>query len=204
MKIIPFEVGSMNNLVYIVDFGDFFVVIDTSFGYEKIKEYAGSKKALAFLFTHGHYDHVMDAKRIYLDFNDAVFYMNIKDEFLLPFNDLNIIDVSQKDTLELAGNKISVIHTPGHTPGSVCYLIENHLFTGDTLFCNSCGRVDLPGSDPKQMRISLLKILELPDNTLIHPGHNYGGIEMTLEKAKKENQFLSSADDEELFLSLIL
>ncbi len=204
MKIIPFEVGEMDNILYILDFEDFFAVIDLSFGYEKIKEYSSLKKPLAFLFTHGHFDHVMDAAKIYSEFNNAVFYMDKRDEFLLPFSKIDFIDISQKNFIDLNGNKISVIHTPGHTPGSVCYLIENHLFTGDTLFYDCCGRVDLPGSDPKAMRKSLLKILALNDDIIIHPGHNYGGSEISLGKARRENKILSYVDDEDLFLSLIL
>ena len=83
------------------------------------------------------------------------------------------------DTIELGGITIRLIHTPGHTPGSQCFLVEEagqpgHLVSGDTLFLGSCGRVDLPGSDPEAMYHSLNTTLKkLPDETLLFPGHLY-------------------------------
>jgi glyoxylase-like metal-dependent hydrolase (beta-lactamase superfamily II) len=83
------------------------------------------------------------------------------------------------DTIELGGITIRLIHTPGHTPGSQCFLVEEsnepgHLVSGDTLFLGSCGRVDLPGSDPEAMYHSLNHTLKaLPDETLLFPGHLY-------------------------------
>ena len=78
------------------------------------------------------------------------------------------------DVVELGNLRITLIHTPGHTPGSQCFLINGRLVSGDTLFINSCGRVDLPGSDPAQMYESLTgKLAKLPDDTVLFPGHHY-------------------------------
>ena len=69
---------------------------------------------------------------------------------------------------------IELIHTPGHTPGSQCFLVANRLVSGDTLFLEGCGRTDLPGSDPRQMYESLTQRLsKVPDNALLYPGHWY-------------------------------
>jgi glyoxylase-like metal-dependent hydrolase (beta-lactamase superfamily II) len=70
--------------------------------------------------------------------------------------------------------KVKFLHTPGHTPGSQCFLVGNAVVSGDTLFIGSCGRVDLPGSNPEDMWRSLTQVLAaLPDETLLYPGHNY-------------------------------
>ena len=72
---------------------------------------------------------------------------------------------------------LTFVHTPGHTPGSQCFLVDGCLISGDTLFIRSCGRTDLPGSDPEEMYTSLTQRLgALPDDTVVLPGHNYGGI----------------------------
>jgi hydroxyacylglutathione hydrolase len=78
------------------------------------------------------------------------------------------------DVVELGDVSIQLIHTPGHTPGSQCFLVRNRLVAGDTLFIDACGRVDLPGGDPEQMQESLRTLAKLPDDVVLHPGHDYG------------------------------
>lgn len=78
------------------------------------------------------------------------------------------------DTITVGGIPITLIHTPGHTPGSQCFLVEGKLVAGDTLFLNGCGRTDLPGSDPAAMYESLTtKLAKIPDDTVLFPGHLY-------------------------------
>jgi glyoxylase-like metal-dependent hydrolase (beta-lactamase superfamily II) len=80
------------------------------------------------------------------------------------------------------------MHTPGHTPGSQCFLVDDKLVSGDTLFISTCGRTDLPGSDPKEMYYSLTQRLgALPDDTVLLPGHNYGGAASTIGREKRGN-----------------
>ena len=76
--------------------------------------------------------------------------------------------------LTLGGLACTVLSTPGHTPGSVCFQVGGCLFTGDTLFVGSCGRVDLPGSNPEHMHASLRRLASLPDELTVLPGHDYG------------------------------
>jgi len=78
------------------------------------------------------------------------------------------------DLIELGDVTIELIHTPGHTPGSQCFLVHEHLVTGDTLFVEGCGRVDLPGGNQKQLRESLRMLAKLPDQVVVCPGHDYG------------------------------
>ncbi len=78
------------------------------------------------------------------------------------------------DVIEVGGLSLTVLHTPGHTPGSQCFLFGANLISGDTLFIRGCGRVDLPGGNPDQMYYSLTQVLaKLPENTTLHPGHHY-------------------------------
>ena len=91
------------------------------------------------------------------------------------------------DTVVLAGVSLEVLHTPGHTPGSVCFLTEGALFSGDTLFARSCGRMDLPGGSPAQMRGSLDRLRQLPFAGPVYPGH--GGA-TTLAEERRWNPYL--------------
>ncbi len=83
--------------------------------------------------------------------------------------------VDDGDTVALGDQEIRFLHTPGHTPGSQCFLIDGRLVAGDTLFVQGCGRVDLPGGDPEAMYHTLTgKLAKLPRDTVLYPGHNYG------------------------------
>jgi len=113
------------------------------------------------------------------------------------------------DVVELGGVRVRLLHTPGHTPGSQCFLVEEGerpgvLVSGDTLFLGSCGRVDLPGSDPEAMYRSLTGTLkQLPDETLLYPGHLYSSEpSSTMGEQKRRNPFLRVATLEQ-FLGFV-
>ena len=98
------------------------------------------------------------------------------------------------DALQIGRLTLTFIHTPGHTPGSQCFLVEGRLVSGDTLFIRSCGRTDLPGSDPKEMYYSLTQRLgALPDETVVLPGHDYGGSSTTIGDEKRQNPMMRFA-----------
>lgn len=102
--------------------------------------------------------------------------------------------VDNHDSLQLGRLTVSFMHTPGHTPGSQCFLVDGRLISGDTLFIGSCGRTDLPGSDPQEMYYSLTQRLgALPDETVLFPGHNYGGSSSSIGREKRQNPFLRFA-----------
>ena len=112
------------------------------------------------------------------------------------------------DVLELGGIGVRLLHTPGHTPGSQCFLVEErdqsgHLVSGDTLFLNGCGRVDLPGADPRAMYESLETLKSLPDDTTLFPGHLYApeGHD-SMASQKRTNPYLR-ATDVDMFLSFM-
>ena len=99
--------------------------------------------------------------------------------------------VKDGDDLMLGPVKLEVLYTPGHIYDAICILVEGKLFTSDTLFIDGCGRCDLEGADIRKMFESLQKIKELPDSTVIYPGHDYGNVAFaSLEEQKKSNKYL--------------
>jgi len=98
------------------------------------------------------------------------------------------------DLLKVGGVEIKLIHTPGHTPGSQCFLCGDNLVSGDTLFITGCGRTDLPGGNAEQLYDSLAnKLAKLPPGTVLYPGHNYDPVEhATMAEVKKVNPYLGA------------
>ena len=144
----------------------------------------------AILLTHGHFDHV-GAVRDLVALTDCDVYLHPADTAMPPQMTAGPLyythGLQGNETLSLCGLEIGVFHTPGHTPGSVCFQIGTLLFTGDTLFAGSCGRTDLPGGSWETITQSLgfLQSLEAPYD--IFPGH---GEATTLEQEKTLNPYL--------------
>ncbi len=144
----------------------------------------------AILLTHGHFDHVGAVKDLVAELDCPVYLC--ADDLAVPHR-LTAGNLYYTDTygegakLHLAGMDISVLHTPGHTPGSVCLNIENALFSGDTLFAGTCGRTDFPGGSWPQMKASLHRLSQIEQNLTVYPGH---GGSSTLENEKQNNPFL--------------
>jgi glyoxylase-like metal-dependent hydrolase (beta-lactamase superfamily II) len=102
------------------------------------------------------------------------------------------ITVEEGDRVEFGNHSLDVIHTPGHTPGGICLYTNGYVFTGDTLFVGGIGRTDLPGGSMAQLIQSIKnKLIALPDDTLVFPGHNYGSSpQSTIGKEKQSNPFV--------------
>lgn len=147
-------------------------------------------EAEAILLTHGHFDHVGAVKdlaatigcRVYLRPEEATMPPQLT-AGPLYYTD----EYPTEGKLQVAGMDFTVIHTPGHTPGSVCLLVENAMFSGDTLFAGSMGRCDFPGSSIFAMRKSLRKLCSLATNYRVFPGH---GPDSTLDHEKNTNPYL--------------
>ena len=144
----------------------------------------------AILLTHGHFDHVGAVRDLVATTGCRVFLR--PEETTMPHQmtggPLYYSDCYPAEgKLQVADMDISVIHTPGHTPGSVCLLIEDTMFSGDTLFAGSMGRCDFPGSSIFEMRKSLRKLCALSKNYRVLPGH---GEDSTLDHEKKTNPYL--------------
>lgn len=157
---------------------------------------------VAYLLTHGHVDHLTALAPlsaacpapIYLHPLDAAWCFTDRNN-LPGFYDAPpkpngpIVPVVEGTVLELAGARWSVVETPGHTPGGICWLLadDHALFAGDTLFRGSAGRTDLPGGDPRALTRSLKKLAALPDFLAVYPGH---GDPTTIGYEKKHNFFM--------------
>ena len=113
-------------------------------------------------------------------------------EFLKSLSASDMIKAESGDKIDVGGVEVQLLHTPGHTPGSQCFLVDNRVVSGDTLFIGACGRVDLPGSNPEQMYYSLTqKLMALPDDMILFPGHNYSATPTsTMGEQKKTNPYL--------------
>lgn len=145
------------------------VVVDPSFNAEAIVRLLRDKNLNVkyIINTHDHIDHIADNEYIKSNFNAKIVAHKLSDV-------KKDISVAEGDVVNVASIHIKVIHTPGHTPDSICLLVDGKLLTGDTLFVGECGRTDLPGSSPEDMYHSLHKLIKLDDDVEVYPGHDYG------------------------------
>lgn len=195
MNIDVINLGPMDNCTYLVTEGSDALLIDPAWDMNFLKHTLEQKKLnlCGVFFTHGHFDHVKFAQdllketglKAYIEQNDAVL-SGIDPQFLNTY--------LGEQNLTVGPFSIHIIPTPGHTAGGVCIHIANALFTGDTLFPGACGRVDLPSSDPREMRKSLVKLSKLPEDTQIFAGHQYGGkCSSTIGYERVKNPFMRNA-----------
>lgn len=168
------------------------VVIDPGYEPEIILSYLSEKGLTlqAILLTHGHFDHVGAVRELAAQ-TDCRVYLNPKDLSMPPMLTAGPLyytnTYGEGDQLDIAGISFRVMETPGHTPGSVCLITENNIFSGDTLFRGSCGRTDLPGGDYRAMKESLKRLAALREDYNVYPGH---GSNTTLAWEQKTNPYL--------------
>ena len=167
------------------------VVIDPGYEADTILDALAGKTLKAILLTHGHFDHVGAVKELVAETGCDV-YIHAAESTMPPMVTAGPLyfthTYDEGDTVSpIAGLELTVLHTPGHTPGSVCLLMGNEMFSGDTLFACSFGRTDLPGGDPRKMMESLRRLASLQGNFFIHPGH---GGSTTLDAEKRFNPYM--------------
>lgn len=189
MKIIQLTLGQLSTNCYLAidEASQKTVIIDPADDADFITDTILREKLLptAIILTHGHYDHLLAVLELKLNFNIPV-YLHKDDEFLYKKSHLSAVHFSGSKALKVppvngylkdnekiifGSSELTVIHTPGHTPGSVCLSGKNILFTGDTLFLSGVGRTDLSYSSTGDLKHSLKIIKALPSETLVYPGH---------------------------------
>lgn len=166
------------------------VLIDPGYAADFLLDTLNAKELelSAIALTHGHFDHVGAVRDLAAETGCLVYLSG--DELSLPpaitAGRLYYTDL-YTDRFTAAGISFTVLKTPGHTPGSVCLRTGSLLFSGDTLFAGSCGRTDLPGGNPANMRASLRLLAAIPENLTVYPGH---GEATTLDAEKRYNPYL--------------
>lgn len=206
MKIQPFITGALAENCYVLtdEQTGQSAVIDPGELTERLADFLeenGLKNVVYILLTHGHFDHIMGVAQV-KEKTGAQVVIHALDEPCLADEEKSLASreypgvqmpvqadrlVADGDVLELGSLRIQVLHTPGHTRGGVCYVCENAVFSGDTLFCHTCGRTDFPGGSMEQMRDSLQRLAELPGDYNVYPGHNRA---TTLEEERVKNRYM--------------
>ena len=209
MKIDRFILGDFETNCYVLradEAAKDCLVLDPGFDAQQVVDFLVERELnlVAVVLTHGHADHIVGVEAVRRQFATVRVYIHKLDATMLTNSAANLsslvgrpymaepADVLLEDgeTIEQAGIRLEVLHTPGHTPGGICLYArqEGLAFVGDTLFADSVGRTDFPGGDMGQLiRGIKSKLLALPDNTVVYPGH---GMRSTIGREKRANPFL--------------
>ena len=201
------QIGPMQNFAYLI--GDKatreVVVIDPAWDIEGLLNFVDERDYTlkGALVTHYHPDHcggsfghnVVEGVAALLERHSLPIYANEHEvagvQKVTGVSKTDLKSVSSGDKLAVGDIEIEFLHTPGHTPGSQCFRVKHTLISGDTLFIDGCGRVDLPGSNSEDMFNSLRKLAELPDETILLPGHNYSAVaHATMGDTKRTNAYM--------------
>ncbi|HWP78491.1 MAG TPA: hydroxyacylglutathione hydrolase family protein [Candidatus Nitrosotenuis sp.] len=201
MKVHQLEVGNMQNFTYILEDEDTgeAILVDPSWDLDEVTRIieTNNLKIKYIVNTHYHFDHTLG--------NDAMAKQTGAP--IIQYKTSTIkhdIDVSDGDKIKFGNSELTVLHTPGHSKDSMCLVGDGKIFSGDTLFVGTCGRVDLPGGDARELYHSLTDVLrKLDDDLVMYPGHNYGpSPTATLGNQKKTNLVMQPRTEQE-FLELM-
>lgn len=200
LKIQTLILGTYQTNCYVLSNDERCVLIDPGYEPEGILSFlkSGGLKLEAILLTHGHFDHVGGVETLvqethcdlWMHKNDWAMPLDLVHLHYFPLADCDFTDVKfckEGDMISAADLAFTVLETPGHTPGSLCYQCENALFTGDTLFAGSCGRTDLPEGNWSQIKASLCRLKDIRKNLRVYPGH---GTSSTLIAERHNNPYL--------------
>ena len=202
MNIKTLEMGYIGTNCYVVsDDNGICAIIDCDGNPQPLYNYIAQNqlKPTHILLTHGHFDHIGAVEavkekygcKVYAAEKEAALLvdpaLNASDMASVPLRIYADVSVKNADTISVGDLQFSVLETPGHTQGSVCFLIEKNIFSGDTLFLGSCGRTDFPTGDYQTILSSLQKLKNLEGDYVVYPGH---GPATTLEYERKTNPFM--------------
>ncbi len=198
------ELGPLQNFVYLIGSLETreAAVVDPAWDVPRILEIArqDEMRITTAIITHTHFDHINGVGDL-LKATDAKVVVHKKELNDVPVSASNLKGLEGGDEISIGPIKLSVLHTPGHTPGSQCFLLGDRLIAGDTLFIGGCGRCDLPGGDAEQMYHSLSRLSRMDDQVIVHPGHNYAPKPTsTLQEEKSYNPFLKAKTVDQFLL----
>ena len=212
----PFA-SQMVNFVYLV--GDRetreAVVVDPAYRISDVLDVlaADDMELVGALASHHHPDHVggsFGAQRVegvneLLDAKSVPVHVHRDEatavERTARIDSSDLVSHDSGDVVQVGAVPIQMLHTPGHTPGSQCFLVDGKLISGDTLFLEGCGRTDLPGSDPEAMYDSLQRLVSLPDDVIVYPGHRYSTASIATMGAIKEINYILKPTSREQWLA---
>lgn len=194
-------VGSMQNFTYVVEDEDTSdaIIIDPSWDLDEIMRtiQKNNLKVKYIVNTHHHFDHTIG--------NDTM--KTQTGAPIVQYKGSTIkhdLEVSDGEKIKFGNSELTVIHTPGHSKDSMCLVGDGKIFSGDTLFVGTCGRVDLPGGDARELYHSLVDILrKMDDDLLMYPGHNYGSTPTSTLGMQKKMNFVMQSRTEAEFLEIM-
>ena len=193
-----FKGGFDNNFSYIITClrTGYEIIIDAAIELDKLQPFLKSIPSVLFI-THTHHDHIKYINSYIENFPDIKIVGNPKSKS--NYGSERFVSVNDNMTIKIGKLKIQSIHTPGHYFDSICYLIEDVIFTGDTLFVGRTGRTISSGSNIDELYESVYnKLLKLPDETHIYPGHDYGKVpSITMKENKKISDLLQAKNKED-------
>ena len=180
------------------------VLVDPAYAVKELIDLVGADNmtVTGALATHYHPDHVggsmmghsIEGISELLDHVDCPIHVQHDEvEWVMKSTSVtadHLVGHDSGDVLTVGSIDISLVHTPGHTPGSQCFFVDDRLIAGDTLFLEGCGRTDLPGSDPAKMLESLRRLAEVPGSTILFPGHRYSIASSATMDVVKETNFV--------------
>jgi hydroxyacylglutathione hydrolase len=199
VKIEQFLVGEMDNFTYIIidEKNRNSIIVDPSWDLEIIYDFLNKNKLdnEFIINTHSHFDHVLGNEQVVKTTGAKIIQHKAS-----PLK--KDIEVNDDESIKFGDSQIKIIYTPGHSGDSICLVINDKIIlTGDTLFVGSCGRIDLPGSDPVQMYYSIYnKLINLDENLIVYPGHHYGSTKTSTLRDEKKSNFVFKFHNREEFL----
>jgi glyoxylase-like metal-dependent hydrolase (beta-lactamase superfamily II) len=192
------------------------LLVDPAYGVAELLDTAAADgvRVTGVLCTHHHPDHVGGSMMGYriqglaelLEIQSVPVHANRHEASLVAkvtgLQQADVVAHDSGDKVFAGGLAVELLHTPGHTPGSQCFLVDGRLVAGDTLFLEGCGRTDLPGSDAGAMYESLQKLASLPPDTVVYPGHRYSVASTATMEAVKEMNMVFKPPTKEAWLSV--